>query len=156
MTFHDICRLDELPHGTALRVDVDGADVCVVHTGGQVFAIDDTCSHAEVSLSEGDVDGCFIECWLHGSRFDLRNGKPTGPPATEPVAAYAARVITVDGRAVVQVSVDVSDRVERDCGNAQADGGQGGPSEQQQASGARSRNIEGASPRQIGSRKWSI
>jgi 3-phenylpropionate/trans-cinnamate dioxygenase ferredoxin subunit len=43
-------------------------------------------------LSEGDVEGCEIECWLHGSRFDLRTGKPSGPPATEPVPVYAVRV----------------------------------------------------------------
>lgn len=152
MTFHDICRLDELPSGTALRVEVDGADVCLVHTRGQVFAIDDTCSHAEVSLSEGDVDGCFIECWLHGSRFDLRNGEPTSPPATEPVTAYAARVIAVDGHAVVQVSVDFADRVERDCGDPQVNRAS---TEQQQTSGVRSRQVEGASPRQIGNREWS-
>lgn len=151
MTFYDICRLTDLAEGKALRVDVDGADVCLVHTRGQVFAIDDTCSHAEVSLSEGDVDGCFIECWLHGSRFDLRNGEPASPPATEPVPAYSVRVITVGGEAIVQVSVDAADRVERHCGDVMADGHQ---SQHHQTSGARSRQIEGDSPRQIGNRRW--
>ena len=54
----------------------------MVRTEGEVYAISDICSHADVSLSEGEVDGCTIECWLHGSRFDLRTGQPTGLPAT--------------------------------------------------------------------------
>ena len=56
------------------------------HADGEVYAVDDVCSHAEVALSEGEVDGCTIECWLHGSRFDLRTGKPTGcrPPSRSP------------------------------------------------------------------------
>ena len=56
-----------------------------------VFALNDVCSHAEVSLSEGEVYDGTIECWLHGSCFDLRTGKPTNPPATQPVAAYRSR-----------------------------------------------------------------
>jgi 3-phenylpropionate/trans-cinnamate dioxygenase ferredoxin subunit len=61
---------------------------------GEVFAITDDCSHADVALSEGEVDGCTLECWLHGSRFDLRTGEPTGLPATAPVAVH---YVTVDG-----------------------------------------------------------
>ena len=51
-----------------------------------------SCSHAAVALSEGEVEGCTVECWLHGSRFDLRTGKPTGLPATEPVATFPVEV----------------------------------------------------------------
>ena len=58
----------------------------------EVFAVEDTCSHSYVPLSEGDVEGCTVECWLHGSRFDLRTGKPTGLPATEPVATFPVEV----------------------------------------------------------------
>ena len=56
------------------------------------YAVHDKCSHADVSLSEGEVDGCTLECWLHGSRFDLRTGEPTGLPATEPVAVYPVKI----------------------------------------------------------------
>ena len=56
-----------------MRVEVDGLDVAVVRHGDEVFAIEDECSHAAVALSEGDVDDCTIECWMHGSRFDLRS-----------------------------------------------------------------------------------
>ncbi|MFZ1652975.1 MAG: non-heme iron oxygenase ferredoxin subunit, partial [Candidatus Nanopelagicales bacterium] len=73
--YHEIAKLKELPNGSAMRVEVDGVEVALVHTEGQVYAIDDVCSHAEVSLSEGEVEGCFIECWLHGSRFDVRTGE---------------------------------------------------------------------------------
>ncbi|WP_445255700.1 non-heme iron oxygenase ferredoxin subunit [Nocardioides aurantiacus] len=92
MTFQRACSLAELAPDTPLRVEVDGTDVAVVRHGEEVFAIEDECSHAAVALSEGDVEDCTIECWLHGSRFDLRSGKPTGLPATEPVPVFAVRI----------------------------------------------------------------
>jgi 3-phenylpropionate/trans-cinnamate dioxygenase ferredoxin subunit len=92
VTFQRACALSELTSDTPLRVEVDGVDVAVVRHGGEVFAIEDECSHAAVALSEGDVADCTIECWLHGSRFDLRTGKPTGLPATTPVPVFAVRV----------------------------------------------------------------
>ncbi|MFZ1854321.1 MAG: non-heme iron oxygenase ferredoxin subunit [Candidatus Nanopelagicales bacterium] len=104
--YHEIAKLKELPNGSAMRVEVDGVEVALVHTEGQVYAIDDVCSHAEVSLSEGEVEGCFIECWLHGSRFDVRTGEPTGPPAVEPVPTYSARVDGTGDDAVIFVAVN--------------------------------------------------
>ena len=92
MSFVRACALSELTDSAPLRVDVDGLDVAVVRHDDEVFAIEDECSHAAVALSEGDVDDCTIECWMHGSRFDLRTGKPTGPPATEPVAVFPVQV----------------------------------------------------------------
>ena len=86
-------HLDDLPDVGAVRCDVEGQAVAVVRAeDGTLHAIDDTCSHAEVSLSEGEVEDCAIECWLHGSRFDLRTGRPTGLPATQPVAVFALTV----------------------------------------------------------------
>ena len=90
--FRRVCAVTDVPEDTALHVDVDDTPVAVVHTGGEFFAIHDVCSHAEVPLSEGEVEECTIECWLHGSRFDLRTGKPTGLPATEPVSTFAVEV----------------------------------------------------------------
>ncbi len=91
--FVRVCRLDELPEVGAAAADIDGRLVSIVRTAdGEVFAIDDTCSHAQVSLSEGEVDGCEIECWLHGSRFDLRTGRPSGPPATVPIATHHVKI----------------------------------------------------------------
>lgn len=86
------CALADLREGEALGVTVEGQDVAVARQGDEVFAIEDLCSHAAVALSEGEVDDCTIECWLHGSRFDLRTGKPTSFPATEPVATFPVDV----------------------------------------------------------------
>ena len=87
------CALSDLADSEPLGLDLDGEPVAVVRvSAGDVYAIRDVCSHAEVPLSEGEVDGCTIECWLHGSRFDLRTGKPTGMPATEPVPVYPVKI----------------------------------------------------------------
>jgi 3-phenylpropionate/trans-cinnamate dioxygenase ferredoxin subunit len=88
------CSLSDVPEEGALRVNLDGKPICIARSQGEVFAISDICSHADVSLSEGDVEDGTIECWLHGSRFDLRTGAPTGLPATKPVATYP---VTVEG-----------------------------------------------------------
>ena len=88
-----LCSLDEVAKGTAIRLEVDGTAVAVVHADDDsVYAVYDECSHAAIPLSEGEVDGCTLECWLHGSRFDLRTGDPTGLPATEPVPTYPVEI----------------------------------------------------------------
>jgi 3-phenylpropionate/trans-cinnamate dioxygenase ferredoxin component len=92
MTWAKACTLADVPEGTAVRVEFGTEPVCVVRTDGEVFAIRDVCSHAEVPLSEGEVEGTTVECWLHGSRFDLRTGKPTGLPATVPVPIYETTI----------------------------------------------------------------
>ena len=92
MAFERVCAVDEVPTDQALGVTVGDLDVAIAQDGGEYFAIQNECSHAAVALSEGDVDECQIECWLHGSRFDLRTGKPTGLPATEPVAVFPVEV----------------------------------------------------------------
>ena len=75
--------------GGVLRVELEGEPVAIVCTdGGRFSAISDVCSHAEVSLSDGEIDGETVSCWLHGSRFDLRTGKPLGLPATRAVPVY--------------------------------------------------------------------
>ena len=92
MTPQAACAVADVPEGTAHRVVVDGLPIAVVHTQGEWFAVSDICSHADVSLAEGDIDGCTLECWLHGSRFDLRTGAPSGQPATTPVPTYPVTV----------------------------------------------------------------
>ena len=94
--------LADVPEGGALAVVVDGVEIALVRDGDTVYAIADECSHAAIPLSEGEVEGCEIECWLHGSRFDLRTGKPVNLPATEPVQTYPT---TIEGE---QVLVDLS------------------------------------------------
>jgi len=88
-----VCSVNDLPTVGAVQVEVDGKEVAIVRdSAGDIHAIDDTCSHANVSLSEGDVEDSAIECWLHGSRFDLRSGEPTSPPAITPIAVYPVKI----------------------------------------------------------------
>ena len=94
MSKHRVASLADLADDAAVRVDVAGKPVCVARSGGTVYAIGDLCSHADVSLAEGDVEDGNIECWLHGSLFDLATGAPSGLPATKPVPTYA---VTVEG-----------------------------------------------------------
>ena len=97
------CALSDVPAEGALATVVDGEPVAVVRSGGRLYAIHDTCSHADVPLSDGEVEHGEIECWLHGSRFDLRTGAPLGPPASMPVPVYP---VTVDDAGDVLVDVD--------------------------------------------------
>ncbi|KJS53180.1 non-heme iron oxygenase ferredoxin subunit [Streptomyces rubellomurinus] len=92
MSFLRACALGDLQEDVPKRVELNGVPVALVRTDEGVFAINDICSHANVSLSEGEVEDCMIECWLHGSSFDLRSGKPSGLPATKPVAVYPVKI----------------------------------------------------------------
>lgn len=93
----------DLADGSVQRVEVGSVAVAVVRIGHDVYAVDDVCSHAEVSLSGGEVwcDEREIECPRHGSTFSLIDGQPQALPATQPVAVYPAEV--VDGRIIVTV-----------------------------------------------------
>jgi 3-phenylpropionate/trans-cinnamate dioxygenase ferredoxin component len=86
------CAVNDLKENGAISVVLGGDEVAIVQTGGEVFAIRDWCSHAAVPLSEGEVDGYTVECWLHGSCFDLRTGQPTSMPATVPVPVYPVKI----------------------------------------------------------------
>jgi 3-phenylpropionate/trans-cinnamate dioxygenase ferredoxin subunit len=86
------CALSELDDKKPLAVEVGDVAVVLVRDGDEVHALRDECSHASLSLSEGEVTRKGIECWLHGSCFDLRTGQPSSPPATEPVDVYPVRV----------------------------------------------------------------
>jgi 3-phenylpropionate/trans-cinnamate dioxygenase ferredoxin component len=106
MAFVRAASVDEFRDGEAVGATVGDQDVALARDGDEFFAVEDICSHAAVALSEGEVEGCTVECWLHGSRFDLRTGKPTGLPATEPVATFPVELRTEsDGTASVYVDV---------------------------------------------------
>jgi 3-phenylpropionate/trans-cinnamate dioxygenase ferredoxin subunit len=81
-----------LVSGKPVRIEKDGESICVARIGNEVFAIGDTCSHSDASLSEGDITDYKIECWLHGAEFDLRSGEALTPPAVMPVQKYSVRV----------------------------------------------------------------
>lgn len=90
-----VCAVDELPSGSATKVNAWGVDVAVFNDEGAYFALADTCSHEMASLSDGEVDEGCVECPKHGARFDLATGLPKTLPATSPVATYA--VVVDDG-----------------------------------------------------------
>ena len=102
-TFQPVCQVSDIAVGTAKRYVIDGTAIAIARTDEGVFAINDRCSHADVSLAEGKVDGCAIECWLHGSAFDLRTGVPLSLPAIEPVPVYAVRIVGEGDVATVEI-----------------------------------------------------
>ena len=92
-TFQRGCATTDVGLGMVVSVDVNGTPVALVHCDDDTFhATYDECSHEQIPLSEGEVDDCTLECWLHGSRFDVRTGEPTGLPATEPVPVYPVEI----------------------------------------------------------------
>lgn len=96
MAYERACALDEVTPDQGLAVTLGDLEIVVARDGEEVFALQNECSHAAVALSEGEVADCQIECWLHGSMFDLRTGKPTNLPATEPVATFPVDVRGTD------------------------------------------------------------
>ena len=103
MTAERLCAVDDIQPGGAERFVVGAHKVCVVRIDDDFYAIGDVCSHADVSLSEGEVDveTKHIECWKHGSCFSLETGEPDTLPATRPVPVYDVTV--VDGDVVLEV-----------------------------------------------------
>ena len=105
------CLVDDVAPGSALRVELEGengpVEVAIArNSDGSWHAISDICSHGQVSLSDGEVVDGTIECWLHGSTFDLNTGHPLALPATRPVPVYP---LTIDGdRVLVDVDVTVN------------------------------------------------
>jgi 3-phenylpropionate/trans-cinnamate dioxygenase ferredoxin component len=103
----EVAKTDDIPEGEARRVVADRIEIALVNLGnGQFVAVDDICSHAEASLSEGevDVDDETIECPRHGSMFALRSGKPRSLPATVPIVTFPVKV---EGDAIL---VELEDR----------------------------------------------
>jgi len=90
----EVAHAADIPPGCAARVEIDDVPIAIFNIEGTFYALDDTCSHAEASLSEGDldVDRCAIECPLHGSSFDLKTGEPLSLPAVEPVRAHRVEI----------------------------------------------------------------
>jgi 3-phenylpropionate/trans-cinnamate dioxygenase ferredoxin subunit len=89
------CSVSELEQDTPLRVELDGIAISIVKDGDdQIHAIGDRCTHGDISLSEGFVEGKTLECWAHGSAFSLETGRPLNLPAYEPVPVF---VVEIDG-----------------------------------------------------------
>lgn len=88
-----VCELSDLDDGKPHGVEIDDVAIVLVRQGDTVYALRDECSHAELALSEGELTSKGLECWLHGSCFDLRTGMPSSPPATEPIEVYPVTII---------------------------------------------------------------
>ena len=97
-------RPDDIPLGEAVRVEAD-VPIAVFNVDGELYAIDDTCTHQDASLADGWLEGCNVECPLHAACFDLRTGMPSGPPAKMPVRTH--EVVVEDGLVYVRVTVPV-------------------------------------------------
>ena len=109
MTAERIGTVDELEENKAYRVVLEGIAIAIVKDStGKVHAIGDTCTHGDISLAEGFVEDGSLECWAHGSKFELTTGKPLTLPAYEPVPVFevtvdAAGVVSIDPQKTIQV-----------------------------------------------------
>jgi 3-phenylpropionate/trans-cinnamate dioxygenase ferredoxin subunit len=102
-----VCGVDDLAVNEAQRFVVDGVPIAVVKdSAGVIFAIGDTCTHGDISLSEGFVEDDTLECWAHGSKFSLVTGKPLTLPAYEPVPVY--RIEITDGGVYIDPAVTLA------------------------------------------------
>lgn len=90
--FVRVASTGDVPEGGALRVEVRGRRIALFNVEGRVYAIDDVCSHAEASLSEGELDGYRVACPLHGAQFDVRTGRALTLPAIRPVESFQVKV----------------------------------------------------------------
>lgn len=97
MSGEKVFALEDLELGKAKKVTVAGIAIAVVRdSAGTVHALGDTCTHGDISLSEGFVEDETLECWAHGSAFGLNDGKPRNLPAYEPVPVFAVEIIDGD------------------------------------------------------------
>lgn len=88
----EVATLEELPLGTMKRVEIGGQRYLVANANGSFYAVDELCSHEDVSLYLGCIQGDNIKCSLHGSRFSLKTGQPLEDPATEPLSTYPVKL----------------------------------------------------------------
>lgn len=101
MGWKEVCKSGSIIDGDATSVEVDGVPVTVCIVGGEYCAFSTICTHEDVSLADGYLEGTEIECPLHGSRFDVRTGKCMNPPATRDLATFATK--TENGKLYVDV-----------------------------------------------------
>jgi len=95
----------EIPLGSVRRFEVAGLAIAVAHTDEGIYALEDRCSHADVALSEGELEGCLLECWLHGSAFDVRTGIPQSLPALTPVKTFPVTANAHDQLSTISIAM---------------------------------------------------
>jgi nitrite reductase/ring-hydroxylating ferredoxin subunit len=97
----ELCRIDQIAPGTALKVEAGGLVVAVFNVDGEFYVTDDSCTHGPGSLSEGFVDGDVIECNFHNGQFNIKTGEVVSPPCMIPIKTYPA--VVQDGKVFVDV-----------------------------------------------------
>lgn len=90
--FVRVAALDDLPPGQLLAVEVGGEKICLANVEGEIYAIQDNCSHRDYPLSSGTLEDTELECAWHGARFDLQTGRALCLPAIKPVKTYEVKV----------------------------------------------------------------
>ena len=97
----ELCSADDVAEGAALKVEAGGLTLAVFNVEGQIYVMDDNCTHGPGSLSEGYIDGDVVECNFHNGQFNIRTGEVVSPPCMIPMKTYAARV--ENGKVVIEV-----------------------------------------------------
>ncbi len=92
MTTATLCKTSDIPPGTGKQFEANGKTIAVFNVDGKFYAIDDTCTHAAASLSEGTIEGCEVVCPWHGATFDLQSGKASSLPAVKGVQTYPVMI----------------------------------------------------------------
>jgi nitrite reductase/ring-hydroxylating ferredoxin subunit len=97
----ELCSPDDVPEGTALRVEAGTLTLAVFNVAGEFYVTDDNCTHGPGSLSEGYIEGDVVECNFHNGQFNIRTGEVVSPPCMVPIKTYPARV--ENGKVVIEV-----------------------------------------------------
>jgi len=85
-------KTNQIPRNGLVALDVDGVAIAVANVAGVFYAFEDTCTHEQCSLAQGDLSGTTVTCMCHGAEFDVRNGRVLAPPAPLPVQVYRTKI----------------------------------------------------------------
>src|SRR3954468_9857377 len=99
--FIRVATIEDLPPGRAKLVEINGTEIALFNVGGEVHAIDNSCSHVGGPLCEGEISGAEVICPWHGATFDIRTGRALGPPAVDAVSRYNLRI--ADGNIEIEI-----------------------------------------------------
>ena len=87
-----VASLKELSTGKLMKIEENGHDICLAYVEGEVYAVDDMCSHEDASLAKGSLHGDCVKCPLHGSRFALKTGAALDEPAEDQINTYLVKI----------------------------------------------------------------
>lgn len=105
MSKHLVGQVKDFPLGSVKQIEIQGIEIALAHVEEGFFAVDDICTHAEVSLSEGTLRGCLLECPMHGAEFDIQTGEAKSLPATKALSVYKVLIDGTDENAKISIEV---------------------------------------------------